>query len=189
MKLIIASQNQNKISEIKAKLPNLDIEGLDPAIFPNELLETSATLEGNAMQKAQQVYDKTGHDCFADDTGLEIEALDNEPGVLSARYAGDQRSSEDNMNLVLEKLDGKENRMARFRTVIALLLNGKQHLFEGISEGEITLQKSGEKGFGYDPIFKPNGSSKTFAEMTMEEKSEWSHRARAVEKMIRFLSV
>jgi XTP/dITP diphosphohydrolase len=187
MKIILASQNKHKIEEIRAKLPNFEIAGLDPNQFPDELLETGDTLEANALQKARQVFEKTGTNCFADDTGLEVAVLNGEPGVYSARYAGPQRNSDDNMNLLLEKLSGQSNRKAQFRTAIALIWEGKEFLFEGICEGEITKSKSGEKGFGYDPIFKPERNDKTFAEMSMEEKSTMSHRGRAVEKLVEFL--
>ncbi|NNJ56754.1 MAG: RdgB/HAM1 family non-canonical purine NTP pyrophosphatase [Bacteroidia bacterium] len=187
MKLILASQNKNKIAEIRAKLPQFTISGLDPTQFPNELLETGSTLEENALQKARQVFAITGCSCFADDTGLEVEALDGEPGVLSARYAGERRNSNDNMNLVLERLKNQPNRKARFKTVIALILNGKEYVFEGVCGGEITEQKSGDEGFGYDPIFLPEGRKETFAEMSMKEKGEISHRGRAVNKLVLFL--
>ena len=144
-------------------------------------------MEGNASQKSKYVVDKFNVNCFADDTGLEIEALDGEPGIYSARYAGSERSAELNMNLVLEKLKGTENRKAQFRTVISLIIDGQEHLFEGIAKGEITESKSGKEGFGYDPIFKPLGFNKTFSEMTMEEKNEISHRAIAVKKLVSFL--
>ena len=187
MKLVFASQNKNKIAEIRIKLPQFSIVGLDPIKFPNELLETGKTLEDNALQKARQVYIVSESDCFADDTGLEVDALNGQPGVLSARYAGEQRSSEDNMNLVLQNLQSLENRKARFRTVVALVLDGKEYTFEGICEGEITLERSGAEGFGYDPIFKPLGYNKTFAEMSMEDKGLISHRGRAINKMVDFL--
>jgi XTP/dITP diphosphohydrolase len=153
----------------------------------DDIPETAPTLEGNAILKAHFVFENYNVNCFADDTGLEIEALNNEPGVFSARYAGPQKEAIDNMNLVLEKLENQTNRKARFRTVICLIINGKQYLFEGIVKGEITLNKSGGKGFGYDPIFKPDGFNKTFAEMTIAEKNEISHRGIAVKKLIEFL--
>ncbi|MDB4173884.1 RdgB/HAM1 family non-canonical purine NTP pyrophosphatase [Bacteroidia bacterium] len=187
MKIIFASQNPNKITEIRAKLPDFTIEGLDPKVFPNELLETGDTLEDNALQKVRQVFEKTQASCFADDTGLEVEALDGKPGVYSARYAGEQRSSEDNMQLLLTNLDGEDNRKARFRTVIALILEGNEYTFEGICNGRITTQKSGAEGFGYDPIFVPEGEERTFAEMSMDEKSIISHRGRAVDMLVNFL--
>lgn len=187
MKIIFASQNVNKIAEIRAKLPEYTIEGLDADIFPDELLETGNTLDANALQKVRQVYEKTGENCFADDTGLEVEVLNGDPGVYSARYAGEQKKSEDNMNLLLENLKGKSDRKARFRTVVALIWEGKEYSFEGICAGEITTERSGEGGFGYDPIFTPNGYDRTFAEMTMDEKSDMSHRGLAVNRLVEFL--
>ncbi|MDA8886729.1 RdgB/HAM1 family non-canonical purine NTP pyrophosphatase [Bacteroidia bacterium] len=188
MNIIFASQNPNKIAEIRAKLPGHTIDGLDPNLFPDELLETGLTLDANALQKVRQVYEKTAENCFADDTGLEVESLDGEPGVYSARYAGEQKNSEDNMALLLNKLEGLSNRNARFRTVVALVWKGQEYIFEGICKGHIITQKSGSKGFGYDPIFIPEGYDRTFAEMTMEEKSQISHRGLAVEKLVQFLS-
>jgi len=187
LNIIFASQNKNKIAEIRAKLPDFEIQGLDERLFPDELSETGGTLDENALQKVKQVYEKTGKNCFADDTGLEVEALNGAPGVYSARYAGEQKNSEDNMALLLENLDGKVNRKARFRTVVSLIWNGEKHSFEGICEGKITLKKSGARGFGYDPIFIPDGYDRTFAEMTMSEKSTISHRGRAVDKLVEFL--
>lgn len=187
MDLIFASQNANKIAEIRAKLPDFTIHGLDSEQFPEELLETGDTLDANALQKVRQVFEKTGKACFADDTGLEVESLNGEPGVYSARYAGPQKKSEDNMNLLLEKLEGQENRHARFRTVVALIWKGEEYTFEGICDGDITAQRSGSEGFGYDPIFRPSGHQTTFAEMTMEQKSSMSHRGRAVDKLVAFL--
>ena len=187
MKIIFASQNPNKIAEIRAKLPAYELVGLDEKTFPEELLETGNTLNANALQKVRQVYEKTGENCFADDTGLEVSALDGEPGVYSARYAGPQKNSEDNMSLLLQNLDGKTSRQASFRTVIALIWEGKEYVFEGICKGEITKGRSGKKGFGYDPIFQPEGYNRTFAEMTMEEKSVISHRGLAVDRLVEFL--
>jgi XTP/dITP diphosphohydrolase len=187
MNLIFASQNPNKIAEIQAKLPELTIEGLDAKLFPNELQETGTTLKENAIQKARQVYEITQQNCFADDTGLLVDALDGEPGVYSARYAGEHKSSGDNMDLLLKNLSNKLDRIARFKTVIALIWDGVEYFFEGECQGEITYEKSGEKGFGYDPIFRPTGYNKTFADMTMEEKSTISHRGLAVEKLVEFL--
>ena len=188
MTIIFASQNPNKIAEVRAKLPTFIIQGLDPLIFPNELLETGATLDANALQKVRQVYENTKENCFADDTGLEVEALGSAPGVYSARYAGEQKNSEDNMDLLLENLKGESNRTARFRTVVSLIWKGVEYSFEGICKGTITEYRSGSKGFGYDPIFIPEGYDRTFAEMTMEEKSAISHRGRAVEKLVEFLA-
>jgi XTP/dITP diphosphohydrolase len=153
----------------------------------DDIPETSPDLKGNASQKANYIYNKYGLNCFADDTGLEIEALNNEPGVFSARYAGHQKNSEDNMNLVLYKLQNSINRKARFKTVISLIINGKEYNFEGVCNGEIATNKSGNKGFGYDPIFKPNGYNVTFADMTLDEKNKISHRGKAVKLLIEFL--
>ena len=187
MKIILASQNPNKLYEIQSQLANYDVIGLDPLLFPEELSETGNTLDENARQKAEQVWEKTNESCFADDTGLEVEALKGEPGVYSARYAGVQKSAEDNMNLLLHNLLGKSNRKARFRTCISLCLNGVFYEFEGVCDGEITIKKSGKKGFGYDPIFLPKGSKKTFAEMSLAEKAVISHRGLAVAQLISFL--
>jgi XTP/dITP diphosphohydrolase len=187
MKLIFASQNSNKINEIKGKLPQYSIEGLDPVLFPDELSETGNTLDSNALQKARQVYKVTKENCFADDTGLEVEALNGEPGVFSARYAGSHKSSDDNMDLLLRNLQNSNNRKARFRTVIALILDGEVHQFEGVCTGTIITEKRGDMGFGYDPIFIPDGFDKTFAEMSMSEKSAISHRGKAVDQLVAFL--
>lgn len=190
MKLLFASSNQHKIEEIKAILPEgIELISLKDIDFEGEIPETSDTIEGNALQKANYLSEKLSIPCFADDTGLVIPSLNNEPGVFSARYAGPQRSSDDNMNLVLEKLANKNDRSAYFLTVIALNLNGENHLFEGKVEGEIISEKRGEMGFGYDPIFVPENSTKTFAEMDAKEKSEISHRSRAVNKLIHFLHI
>lgn len=187
MNLIFASQNENKILEIQNKLTHKKIIGLDKLLFPFELLETGETLAENALQKARQVHAKTGKNCFADDTGLEVTSLNGEPGVYSARYAGPQKNSQDNMDLLLQNLVDKNDRSAQFKTVIALIWEGKEYVFEGVCKGEIIKEKRGEKGFGYDPIFVPNGYQKTFAEMNMEEKSTISHRGLAVEKLVEFL--
>lgn len=188
MKLVFASNNKNKIAEIQQlvgdKFQILSLEDIGCNV---DIPETADTIEGNAILKARYVYEKYGFSCFADDTGLEIDALHGEPGVYSARYAGLQRNSEDNMNLVLEKLRIEKNRVAQFKTIIALHLGQEQYVFEGIVKGQITLEKRGENGFGYDPIFQPEDSLKTFAEMTLEEKTSRSHRARAVVKLINFL--
>lgn len=152
-----------------------------------DIPETRPTIEGNALQKAEYVKEKFGLDCFSEDTGLEVDALGGEPGVRSARYAGEGRSSEANMDLLLEKLKDQSNRKARFRTVIALILNGKTHTFEGIAGGNIRTERSGAGGFGYDPIFEPEGHSVTFAEISSEEKNRISHRGKAVRKLTAFL--
>jgi XTP/dITP diphosphohydrolase len=188
MKLVFASQNAHKAAEIQTVIPSeISICTLTELGITEDIPETAATLEGNALMKMEYLVARLNLPCFADDTGLEIDALQGEPGVYSARYAGEQRNSVDNMQLVLEKLTGEPNRKARFRTVIALWWEGNSHLFEGIVEGTITNAPVGNQGFGYDPIFQPAGSTKTFAEMTMEEKNQWSHRARAVQQLVEFL--
>lgn len=190
MKLVFATNNSNKIKEIKHLLNNPSADGLlslEDIGCLEEIPETADTIEGNAIQKAQYVYEKYGYNCFADDTGLEIEALNGEPGVYSARYAGDQKNPEDNMNKVLEKLKEKSNRKAQFKTVIALIIDGKITCFEGIVKGEIATDKSGNDGFGYDPIFKPNGYDHTYSEMSLVVKNSMSHRAIATKKLIQFL--
>lgn len=188
-KLVFASANQNKIKEIKSILPaGFELVTLDELGFHEEIPETSPTISGNAIQKTTFLNDKIALDCFSDDTGLIIPALNDEPGVYSARYAGPQRNADDNMDLVLEKLAEKNDRSAYFMTTIALWYEGELHLFEGKVTGEIITTKKGEQGFGYDPIFIPENQGKTFAEMTLAEKSKFSHRARAFEKMIAFLN-
>lgn len=189
MELIFATQNPNKAIEINAKLGDtfsiIDLKKLD---ITEDIPETADTLKGNALQKARYVFNKTQRNCFADDTGLEVEALNGEPGVLSARYAGLQKNSGDNMDLLLKNLKGKTNRKAQFRTIIALIIDGEEHLFEGIAKGEIVEHKQGKEGFGYDPIFVPEGYTTTFAEMSLEEKNTLSHRAIAFDKMKAFLT-
>jgi len=188
MPLVFASNNPNKIKEIQLLLPNtLQILSLEDICCLEDIPETAPTIEGNAIQKANYVTEKYGYPCFADDTGLEVAALDNAPGVYSARYAGEQKNADDNMAKLLDNLSDKTNRKAQFKTVICLNLNGNQHLFEGIIKGEIIHEKRGSAGFGYDPIFIPNGYSNTFAEMSMSEKSKISHRGLAVEKLVAFL--
>ena len=189
MKLVFSTGNLNKANEIKSMLPEdtelLTLKDLD---LEDDIPETASTLEGNAKLKAKYVVEHYNLDCFADDTGLEVYCLNNEPGVLSARYAGEQKSSEDNIKLLLSRLIEKNDRKARFRTVIALHLDGNLHTFEGIVEGKIIHEKRGEKGFGYDPIFVPDGYDITFAEMSLNEKNMISHRAKAFAKMIEFLN-
>lgn len=188
-KLVFASANANKIKEIKALLPtHFELVTLDEIGFQEDIPETSDTIPGNAIQKTTYLKDKIGLDCFSDDTGLIIPALNGEPGVFSARYAGPQRNATDNMNLVLEKLVNQSDRSAYFMTTIALWYENELHLFEGKVTGEIIGDKKGDEGFGYDPIFVPENQGKTFAEMSMEEKSKFSHRARAFEKMMLFLT-
>lgn len=189
MKILFATSNQNKAKEIAALLPeSFELLTLNDIHITEDIPETHDTLEGNAKQKSEYILTHFQLDCFADDTGLEIPALNNEPGVKSARYAGEQRDSEANMQLVLSNLIEREDRSARFRTVISLELNGEQHLFEGIVNGMIRKNKAGIGGFGYDPIFEPENCGKTFGEMTMDEKNRYSHRARAFEKMIAHLN-
>lgn len=153
-----------------------------------EIPETADTIEGNALQKAHYIKEHYGYDCFADDTGLEVEALNGAPGVYSARYAGEEKDNQANMDKLLSELKDKENRSARFKTVIALILGDSEYTFPGICEGKILSEKRGEQGFGYDPVFQPSGYSTTFAEMSLSEKSEISHRGRATRKLIEFLS-
>ena len=185
MKLVFATNNSNKLSEIRSLVPDgIEILSLKEINCNEELPETNPTLKENALQKARYVFDNYGFNCFADDTGLEIDALGGEPGVYSARYAGEDCSAEDNMNKVLQKLEGEENRKANFRTVIALIIDGKETLFEGECKGEITQTKSGVEGFGYDPIFIPNGYQLTFAEMNKVEKGAISHRGKAVKRLV-----
>lgn len=189
MKLVFATHNLNKAKEIQSLLPaNFQILTLTAINCHEEIPETSESLEGNSLLKAQFVNDHFNLNCFADDTGLEIQALNGRPGVFSARYAGEEKSTEKNIDLVLFELKNEENRKAQFRTVITLILNDKTILFEGVVKGTISKEKKGSDGFGYDPIFTPEGQTRTFAEMTMEEKNIQSHRARAFEKMISFLS-
>ncbi|MCK8143058.1 non-canonical purine NTP diphosphatase [Flavobacterium sp. I-SCBP12n] len=188
MQIVFASSNKNKIIEIQSMLPeSIQILSLEDIGCLEEIPETADTIMGNAILKADYVTKKYGYDCFADDTGLEVSALNGEPGVYSARYSGEQRSSEDNMNKLLDNLSDKNNRKAQFKTVIALNINGKQQLFTGIAEGEITLEKTGNKGFGYDPIFRPLGYTETFAELSLEIKNEISHRGKATQDLIKFL--
>ena len=188
MKLVFASSNKNKIFEIQSMLPEtIQILSLEDIGCMEEIPETADTIEGNAVLKANYITNKYGYDCFADDTGLEVAALNGEPGVFSARYAGEQRNSDDNMDKLLDNLSDKNNRKAQFKTVIALNINGKQNLFTGIAKGEITFEKTGTKGFGYDPIFQPIGYKETFAELSLEIKNEISHRGKATQKLINFL--
>jgi XTP/dITP diphosphohydrolase len=186
--LCFATNNQHKIQEVRAHLgPDFHLAGLAEIGCSEELAEEQSTLEGNSYQKAEYVFKNFGVACFADDTGLEVEALQGAPGVYSARYAGDQRRAEDNMKLLLKNLEGFQNRKARFRTVITLMTAAFTKQFEGIVTGQIINEYRGTGGFGYDPIFLPDGFNKTLAEMTMEEKNTISHRARAVNKLVDFL--
>ncbi len=189
MQLVFASNNKNKIQEIQQLLPNsIEILSLEDIGCFEDIPETSNTIEGNAILKANYVTEKYGYNCFADDTGLEVEELNGEPGVYSARYAGEQKNSDDNMNKLLFELKDKTNRNAHFKTIIVLNLNGKQHLFEGKAKGTITLEKKGNQGFGYDPIFQPLGYTATFAELSMNEKAAISHRGIATRALVAFLN-
>lgn len=186
--LIFATNNHHKIAEIQALISdNIVLESLMDIGCTEDIPETADTLEGNALLKASFVFDNYGKNCFADDTGLEVEALNGRPGVYSARYATDGHNFEANINKVLVELSGLQNRKARFRTVIALILDGSVHYFEGIVNGEIISERRGSQGFGYDPVFLPDGYKQTFAEMPLSEKNKISHRARAVSKLVDFL--
>lgn len=188
MKIVFATNNKHKLNEIrKISQDQLNILSLADINCHEDIPETGNTLKENALLKAQFVKGKFGFDCFADDTGLEVEALNNAPGIHSARFAGEQCDSEDNMRKLLNELKGKTNRTAQFRTVIALLLNNREYFFEGIITGEITQSKRGTNGFGYDPIFKPTGYDKTFGELSDDIKNSLSHRAIATQKLAAFL--
>lgn len=188
MKIVFATNNPNKLKEIQALMPlGIDILSLKDIGCNEDIPETGTTLEANAFQKAHYLKEHYGYDCFADDTGLEIEALNGAPGVYSARYAGPERSAEANMDKILDELKGNVNRKAQFRTAIALILNGEEQLFEGMVEGHISEAKQGEEGFGYDPIFLPENDQRSFAQMSMSEKGAISHRGRAVRKLVDFL--
>lgn len=188
MEIVFASHNLNKIKEVQALLPEtIRVLSLTDIKCNEDIPETADTIAGNALLKAQYVKKHYGYDCFADDTGLEVDHLNGAPGVYSARYAGASRNDDDNCKLLLKNLENISNRNARFKTVIALLINDKEYFFEGIVEGNITTDKRGNSGFGYDPVFMPNDSQYTFAEMTLAEKSLISHRGIAVSKLITFL--
>lgn len=189
MKIIFASNNKNKVEEIQNQLPaHIQIVTLEEIGHLEDIEENGKTIEENAIIKADFIANKYKLPCFADDTGLEIEALNGAPGVYSARYAGEEKSADKNMNLVLKNLQNISNRKAQFKTVIALNINNKQYLFKGIVKGEITYSKTGENGFGYDPIFEPEHLGKTFAEISLKEKNKLSHRGRAVTQLISFLN-
>ncbi|MBC7629757.1 RdgB/HAM1 family non-canonical purine NTP pyrophosphatase [Ferruginibacter sp.] len=189
-KLIFATNNQHKVDEIKVVLGNLFvITTLQEAAIDIDIPEPHDTLEANATEKSFTIYKLTNQNCFSEDTGLEVPFLNGEPGVKSARYAGDNRSFEANIDKLLNNMISSLNRKAQFRTVISLILNGKEIQFEGICKGVILKERRGGKGFGYDPVFVPEGSKKTFAEMTMEEKNHFSHRKKAMTKMIEFLKI
>jgi XTP/dITP diphosphohydrolase len=189
-KIVFATNNVHKLEELRklteGKIEILSLKDID---CYDDIPETADTLEGNALIKARWVKERYGYDCFADDTGLEVDALDGEPGVYSARYAGDNHDSEANMRLLLSKLHGEKNRSARFCTVIALIEGDQEFIMDGIVEGEITLESSGQNGFGYDPVFRPEGCDMTFAEMGADLKNRISHRGRAVSKLIKYFSL
>ncbi|MBE6196124.1 MAG: RdgB/HAM1 family non-canonical purine NTP pyrophosphatase [Rikenellaceae bacterium] len=188
MKIIFATNNKHKLQEVSAVLgEGFELVTPQEVGITEEIPEQSPTLEGNALEKARYLYRRTGLDCFADDTGLEVEALGGAPGVHSARYATDGHDFAANNRLLLKNMEGERNRRARFRTVIALILGGEEYLFEGIVEGEIDTKENGSEGFGYDPLFLPEGSLRSFAEMTPEQKNAISHRGRAVRKLVDFL--
>lgn len=188
MKLVFATNNLNKLKEVQEMLSNtIEIVSLKDINCFDEVDETETTLEGNAKLKADYITQKFGYNCFADDTGLEVESLDGNPGVYSARYAGEPVNSENNMQKLLTELKGKENRKAQFRTAVCLNLNGEQYLFEGTCKGEILKEKQGIEGFGYDPLFKPAGFSESFANMNSEDKNKISHRGIAMQQLIDFL--
>lgn len=189
MKLVFATNNRHKLEEIREILGDrFEIVSLSQIGCHEDIPEDHETLQENALQKARFVKEHYGYDCFADDTGLEIEALENRPGVYSARYAGPAKSSEDNVRKVLKEMEGKTNRKAQFRTVIALVISGKEYCFEGKVLGEILTERQGSAGFGYDPIFRPSGFTESFAQMEMKQKNGISHRGRAVEKLAEFLN-
>ena len=189
MKLVFATNNLNKLKEVQSLVPaHIKLLSLSDIGCEEDIPETQETIEGNAIQKAEYLVENYGYDCFADDTGLEVNALDGEPGVYSARYAGPQRDANANMDKLLDKLENLEDRTAQFKTVIALHLNGELKTFTGICKGRITTEKHGEKGFGYDPIFKAEGYEQTFAEISLEEKNKIGHRGKAVNHLISYLN-
>ena len=189
MQLIFATHNKNKVKEVKSLIPNtINVLSLDDINLLNEIEETSTTIEGNALLKAQTIYKQTGINCFADDSGLLVDALNGAPGVYSARYAGEQKNDEDNMQKLLFNLKNIEARDAHFKTVMALIIDGKEYLFEGIINGKIISEKMGTNGFGYDPIFVPNGYTETFAQLNSETKNAISHRGIALKKLIEFIN-
>ena len=189
MRLIFATNNMHKVEEIRSVVTNeFEIVTLLEAGIDIDIPEPHSTLEKNASEKSRTIYRLTGTNCFSEDTGLEVEALDGEPGVKSARYAGDEKSFDNNIEKLLSNLGNNQNRKARFRTVLSLMINGKEFLFEGICKGNIINERRGTNGFGYDPIFVPDGSDKTFAEMSLDEKNVYSHRKKATDKLVIFLN-
>lgn len=188
MKLVFATNNKHKLKEVQSLLlSSIELLSLEAIGCYEEIPETQPTIEGNALQKANYIKEHYGYDCFADDTGLEVKALDGAPGVYSARYAGPNRDADDNNKKLLNELSDKIDRTAQFKTVIALILDGKTHTFEGICKGTITKEKIGDDGFGYDPLFLPEGHEKTFAEMSIAQKNELGHRGKAIQKLIQHL--
>ena len=188
MKLVFATNNLHKLEEIRALVDSsIEVVGLKETGIYEEIPETASTLEGNAIQKAKYVYEKLKIPCFADDTGLEVKILNNRPGIMSARYAGSDCVAENNMNKLLSEMSGATKREAKFRTVIAFIHRKGVNCFEGIIEGRITTEKIGDNGFGYDPVFLPNGSDRTFAQLSFDEKNRISHRSKAIQKFIGFL--
>ena|ERR1051325_9285122 len=189
MKLVFATNNPHKLEEARHILsPGIELKSLKDIGCTDELPETHDTLEDNALEKAQYVFSRHHVNCFSEDTGLEVDELNGAPGVYSARYAGPGKNHHDNIQLLLERMKGLQNREARFRAVIALILNGKHHLFEGIINGHILSEPVGETGFGYDPVFMPDGYTQSFAQMSLEEKSKISHRKQALDKLKNFLA-
>ncbi|MBL4724200.1 MAG: non-canonical purine NTP diphosphatase [Lutibacter sp.] len=188
LKLVFATNNKNKLQEVQAMLTNFEIVSLADINCFDDIPETADTLEGNAIIKSNYITEKFGLNCFADDTGLEVETLNNEPGVYSARYAGEENDSEKNIQKLLSELGDSTNREAQFRTAVALNINGKQFIFEGICKGSILTKKQGERGFGYDPIFMPSGVDKSFAQMNMDTKGSISHRGKAIQNLVTFLN-
>lgn len=189
MKLIFATNNQHKVDEIRSVVGNeFEILTLKEAGIDIDIPEPHDTLKANASEKSKTIYKLTGINCFSEDTGLEVKVLNGEPGVKSARYAGNERAFDKNIEKLLQKLQGQNDRSARFRTMISLIIDGKETLFEGVCEGKIITEKKGTMGFGYDPVFVPDGSPKTFAEMDLHEKNLYSHRRKAVEKLVAFLN-
>lgn len=189
MGLIFATHNSNKVTEIRSLLgEDFRIISLDEVGLFGDIPEPFNTIEANATEKSSVIFKLTGKDCFSEDTGLEVVSLDGDPGVHSARYAGIQKSASDNINLLLKNMQHVRNRQARFKTVISLFLKGKEFQFEGICEGAVTCEPRGKSGFGYDPVFIPDGSEKTFAEMDLNEKNQYSHRAKAFKKLVSFLN-
>ena len=190
MNIIFATNNENKVAEIKAVVPpHINIISLKDAGIDIDIPEPHDTLQANAQEKAATIYKLTGSGCFSEDTGLEVEALDGAPGVHSARYAGEDKAFDKNMDKLLTNLEGAQNRSAQFRTVICLVQDdGKEHYFEGICKGTIIKERKGSKGFGYDPVFVPEGATQTFAEMSMEEKARYSHRRKALDGLVTFLN-